>query len=320
MTGSRARPQKKGRKRALALASILFVCGLFIIYIGVVQIWNFTRSNLIKTANLNTGDLKKLYLAEGVLVRDEAVIASPADGQLILLVGDGERVRVGDSIAEVKTAGDGAGSPVRSALISAPRAGVVTCQVDGLESVLNPDQVDILEVAGAKLKSGQPAGPDDGNKKCRKGQPVMKIIDNLSPLVICLQVPDGFPPDRIKKGGSIMLAWENIEFTGRIANVRDRGGRPEVIIKTTTYPSGLLYKRKVFLSLVGGTVSGYIVPVGSLVEREGQKGIYIMNKQQFRWVPVKVEGEVDDHAAVSGEHIVPGTRYAVNPRWFFARS
>ncbi|MFZ5631578.1 MAG: HlyD family efflux transporter periplasmic adaptor subunit, partial [Bacillota bacterium] len=199
----------------------------------------------------------------------------------------------------------------------APRAGVVTCQVDGLEGVLNPDQVDILEVAGTKLKADETAGRDNGKNKCQKGQPVMKIIDNLSPLAICLQVPDGFPPDRIKKDGGITLAWENNEFTGRIADVRDRGGRPEVIIKTFSYPSGLLYKRKVLLALVGGTVSGCLVPTKSLVEREGQRGIYIMNKQQFRWVPVKVEGEVNGSAAVSGEHIVPGTRYAVNPRWFF---
>ncbi|MFZ5631577.1 MAG: HlyD family efflux transporter periplasmic adaptor subunit, partial [Bacillota bacterium] len=119
MTGSKARPPKKGRKRALALASILFISGLFIIYMGVVQIWSFTRSNLVKTANLYAGELKKLYVAEGVLVRDEAVITSPADGQLTMLVKEGERVRAGDSIAEVKTAGDGAGSPALSALISA---------------------------------------------------------------------------------------------------------------------------------------------------------------------------------------------------------
>lgn len=317
MTNAKARPRKKGRKRALAVACILLVSGLFIVYIAVTQIWNFTRGSLIKTEALCSGELKKLYAAEGVLLRNEFLIVSPADGQLKMLVEEGERVRVGDAVAEVRTIGDGSGSPVSSELLITPVAGLVSSRIDGLEGVLKPDQVDILEVAGEKIKAAE--APVQDNSKCRKGQPVVKIIDNLTPLLICLKVPEGFPPDRIKKDGSITLVWENNEFAGRITAVRDRVSRPEVLISTLGYPAGLLYERKAGLSLVGGSVSGQLVPVKALVEKEGQAGIYIASKQQFNWVPVEVEGEVNDRAAISGEQVGPGTRYVVNPRWFFGK-
>lgn len=310
-------PGKAGLKFPV-LKIILFVCGVFILNILYFSFWH--QAGPSQTATLAPGDLKLMYLAEGVLVRDEAVITSPANGQLNILVQEGERVRAGDSIAEVKTLEGDTGASVRTALIRAPRTGVVIYRTDGLEGVLNPGQVDILEIAGIKLKADENAGRDHGKGgKCDKGQPVMKIVDNLSPVVICLEVPEGFPADRIKKGGIISMIWESSQFTGRIAEVRDYRGRPQVVVQALNYPGGFLHRRKMVLGLEGGTAAGCIVSTRSLVEKEGQVGLYIMSKRQVKWVPVKIEGVVDDRAAVSGPGVTPGTHYVVNPRWLFTK-
>lgn len=296
--------------------SILFISLIFIIYILVFQFRQFIGPS--QTATLAAGDLKKMYVAEAVLVREETVITSPATGQLVMLVQEGERVRAGDSIAEVKTMGGDSESSARSALVRAPRSGVVVCHTDGLEGVLNPGQVDILEIAGLKLKASENSARDNGrSKRCEKGQPLMKVVDNLSPLVICLQVPDGFPADRVKKDGVMSMVWENHEFTGGIVDARDYGGKRQVVIRGLSYPGEFMQKRKVFLALVGETVSGCLVPAKSLVEKEGRQGLQIMDKQRAVWVPVKVEGVVNDRAAVTGDRIIPGTRYVVNPRGLF---
>jgi hypothetical protein len=147
----------------------------------------------------------------------------------------------------------------------------------------------------------------------------MKIVDNLSPVVICLEVPEGFPQERIKKGGIISMIWESSQFDGRIAEVRDYRGRPQVVVQASNYPGGFLHRRKVVLGMEGGTVSGFIVSTGSLVEKEGQAGLYITSKRQVKWVPVNVEGVVNDRAAVTGAGVTPGTRYVVNPRWLFTK-
>ncbi|MCL6610809.1 MAG: hypothetical protein K6T66_04620 [Peptococcaceae bacterium] len=309
-TGPRA-PEEGGLKSP-ALKTTAFICGIFILFMAVKV------AGPRQTAALTAGELKKIYPAEGVLLRKETVIASPSSGRLNMLVQEGERVRAGQIVAEVKTLPGDSGSSAGTDPIRAPGPGVVICRTDGLEGVLNPGQVDILEIAGAKLKAGESASVDLKNGKCDKGQPVMKIVDNLSPTVICLQAPEGFPPDLVKKGGAVFMTWENDRFRGIITDVREYRGRPQLLIQTLDCPGEFLRERKAVLGLEGETVSGCLVSANSLVRKEGQDGLYIMDKNRTRWVPVRVEGVVNGLAAVNGAGVIPGARYVVNPRRFFS--
>ncbi|MFZ5596369.1 MAG: HlyD family efflux transporter periplasmic adaptor subunit [Bacillota bacterium] len=304
-------PQKK--IRPLFAKTILFIAGAFIIYITAVNIWNYARLNLTKTETLMPGELKRLYPAEAVLIRDETVIPAPADGEFVLSVTPGQRVRAGDIIAGVRTTGKGPGLPAGSVSVKAVRSGVVSLNVDGMEGVLKPEQVDALDLdnldgAGNAGRAG-PKGPII----CSVGQPVVKIIDNLAPLLVCLRVPPDFPAERIKKGGAIQMTWQGGEFQGRIEEV---GSSPEgvrLVIEIRNYPQGLLEVRKTTLNLVGGKLSGYIVDKGAIVPRDGQDGLYIVSKKDYMWVPVKVEGVVDNSAAVTGERLSAGAFYIINP-------
>jgi putative membrane fusion protein len=315
MNAVHTRPEKSGPVKSPAMKIIPAAVGLFILYIVAVQAWHLTRVRLAGTAFLGTGELNKVFTAEGVLVRDEAVITSPAAGLLVMLVKEGERVRAGDSIAEVKTESGEPGIYTRSALISAPGSGLVSSRLDGLEGVLNPAQVNIPEAAGSGLKGKGAGNGIRQDNKCEKGQPVIKIIDNLSPQIICLQAPEGFPADKIKEDGSIAVLWNSIKFTCRITDVRNHAGGSQLVLQTYNLPPGLFNVRQASFELVGGTVSGCIVPAKSLAAKDGRQGLYIMDKQGIRWVPAEVEGIVNQKAAISGDLIVPGTRYVVNPRW-----
>ncbi|MFZ5648421.1 MAG: HlyD family efflux transporter periplasmic adaptor subunit [Bacillota bacterium] len=314
-------PGEEGRAKPRASKALLIVAGIFLLYITTVQVWHYARSFMVETGALSTGELKKLYPAEGLLIRDETVIPSPADGELVMLVKPGERVRAGESIAEVKTAGEG--TSAWSSLVQAPRTGIVSLAVDGLEGVLNPGQADILKTVGLNEVNTKQRIPlrEVQTIKCYKGQPVIKVIDNLSPLLICLPAPDGFPGDALKKGGSIVLLWDDSELAGRIKDDpagNNAAGRM-LIVQASNYPAGLLNIRKDNFYLVGERFYGYIVPQRSLVIRDGRVGLYIMNKQRGKWVPVKVEGIVDGHAAVTGDQLAPGGRYVINPHWLFTR-
>ncbi|MHB8158822.1 MAG: HlyD family efflux transporter periplasmic adaptor subunit, partial [Desulfocucumaceae bacterium] len=149
---------------------------------------------------------------------------------------------------------------------------------------------------------------------CSKGLPVAKIIDNLSPLLICLRA-SGLPPETVKKGGSLAIIWEGREVSGRVTELGTYPGGMQVVIETLIYPQSFLNIRKISPGVVGGRVKGFIVPAGALVSRDGRQGIYIMNKEDMKWVPVKVEGTVNGSAAVSGDQLAPGVRCVLNPRW-----
>lgn len=326
MTGAGTRPETNGRGKPFVIKLLLIIGSLFIMYVVAVQAWHMARTNLMQTGALGFGELKKTYIAEGLLIRDESVIFSPANGELVILVKAGERVRVGDSIAQVKTGASDLGSSATSQII-ATKSGVVSYQIDGLEGVLQLGWLDILEgldqlldqlqINEVKNMKSDSQLKDGKLKKVDKGQPVLKIIDNLSPQVILLPVPDGYPPGILIKGGIISMISEKNEFNGRITEVKPFSGTQHFIIETSNYPVEFFNSRKLSLELVGESVSGMLVSKSSLVKKGEHEGIYIMNKQRLSWVPVKVEGIVKNKAVISGENMVPGTRYVINPRWLF---
>lgn len=285
---------------------ILLIFALFII-------WKI--SNSAETSPLITGELEKTYQVEGVIVRNETVVNSPDTGELSFLVEDGQRVRKGEKIAEVKTVtGVDLGSPGTSVAIISPGSGVVINRVDGLEGILDDNQVNILEIAKTGLGKQSAAG-QDGIIKCQKGQPVMKLVDNLAPITICLQLPEDFPRKKLERGKNIAFNWEKKYYSGIISDIRIYQGSFQLLLQVNNYPESF-YSRLVQIELVGDRESGYIVSVNSLVEKEGRTGIYIVKKHQQTWVPVIIEGIVDDQAAVTGEDLIVGGRYIVNPSGF----
>lgn len=312
----KGRPVKKGRLKTVARKAVLFAVGMSILYLVAVQALHWARFRMIETGALGRGELKKPYSAEGIIIRDETVIISPADGELVMLVEEGARVRAGDSVAEIKTAGADPGVPVLSALVRAARTGVVSLRVDGLEGVLKPGQTDIFDAA--RLPESTPRIIGDGGPrqiKCSKGQPVLKIIDNLSPLVICIRVPGGLPPEASKKGGLVTVVREGRETGGRIVEAGSYDGGTQLVLEALNYPADFLNIRKVSMQLVGERVSGFIVSSASLAARDGRQGLYLMARDEVKWVPVNVEGAVGDRSAVSGSDLAPGARYVTNPRW-----
>jgi len=317
MTKANTRPEKKGRAGVFIVKAVLVISGILILLMLALSLIRMFCNSLLEISPISAGELKKVYNTEGILVWDETAVAAPASGELKALVRPGERVRAGEGIAAVKTSMDAAGKASTTALVRSTRTGVVIFHTDGLEGLLNSGKNDILEVVDRQDKENK--NYNSFNNKtiiCEKGKPVLKIIDNLSPLTVYLIKPEGFFSDLSKKNSSIFLEWNKNIFPGWITEIREYGDRSVLVVQSSSYPSGLLdEKRKVPLVLPGETVSGYLVNEKSLVEKNGVKGIYIMAKQWVRWIPVKIEGVVDGKAAVSNSQIVPGTVYVANPRW-----
>ena len=292
-TGTRLPRKPPAFKKTLIAAGIVMLCVI------IFQTWKIVGSG--QTVALTSGELKKVYTTDGILFRDETVVVSPANGQLNLLLPEGERVRAGENVAEIKTLSGDAISSERSALIRAPRSGILIVNIDGLEGAWIPGQSDILEIANTKLEDNDETESQSQNKKSEKGRPVLKVVDNLSPVVVCLQVPPELSPSLFKKDASVKMVWENNKFNGLVEEIRNYQGKLWLVLRVANYPPAFLQKRKVTLGLDGGSVSGYLVSTKSLVEKDGRTGLYIMNKYQVKWVPVKVKGIESNQAAVIGD-------------------
>ncbi|HBV98969.1 MAG: hypothetical protein JL50_19020 [Peptococcaceae bacterium BICA1-7] len=308
------RPAKKGRLTTAIRKFVLFAAGMSILYLVAVQGLHWAGFKMIETSTLGRGELKKMYPAGGIIIRDETVITAPADGELVMLVEEGDRVRAGDSVAEIKTAGADPGVPGLSALVSATRTGVVSLGVDGLEGLLKPGQADIFDAARLPESPTRMKGDGSRQLKCTKGQPVLKIIDNLSPLMICVRVPGGLPPEASKKG-DVFIVREGRETSGRIVEAGSYDGGTQLVLEVSNYSEEYLSVRNMSMELVGERVNGFIVPSDALAVKDGGQGLYLMDRDEAQWVPVKVDGAVDGSSAVSGADLTPGGRYVINPRW-----
>ncbi len=291
----------------------IFLISIILLTVALVFLWKVAGST--ETLPLLMGELENIHQVEGVLIRDETVIISPATGELTLTVGEGERVRGGQKIAEVKTltGGENGFSDI-TADITAPRSGVVISKVDGLEGILSEEQVNILEVADKKFDAK--AIEKANNIKSQKGQPIIKVVDSLAPVTVCLQIPENFSQAKLEKGKSITFVWDNKYFSGIIDDIRINQNDPQVLLKVSNYPEAFYSIRRAQLGLLDNRISGFIVPVSSLVEKDGRVGLKLVKKHQQKWVPVVIEGVVNGQAAVSGEDLAAGSYFVVEPAGF----
>ncbi|KJS14680.1 MAG: hypothetical protein VR69_16570 [Peptococcaceae bacterium BRH_c4b] len=298
----------RGRNRAAAF--ILVTCGIFLLYIIGGQAWQLILHRLISIEFLVPATLKKAEPVQCILIKDETPVIAPAGGRFRLTVAEGSRVRGGQVIGKITTRADasGGGNDVE---LWAPEPGLVCIHVDGLENILKPGNIDALEMARLQKIS------DEGRQgdTIEKGRPVVKIVDNLSPLLVYLQAPKNLASDKVEKGSNITLLWQDREMAARLEAVKTSANKTELFAVISNYPDEILHLRDVKMELLLERVKGFKIPTGALVEKDGARGIYISSRQRVEWHPVVVQGSTDGESLVTGDGLGPEIRYIMNPRW-----
>ncbi len=298
----------RGRNRAAAF--LLVTCGIFILYIIGGQAWQLILQRLISIEFLVPATLKRAEPVQCILIKDETPVIAPAGGRFRLTVAEGSRVRGGQVIGKITTSADtsGGGNYVE---LRAPKPGLVCTHVDGLENILKPGNINALEMTRLQKIS------DEGQQgdTVEKGRPVVKIVDNLSPLLVYMQPPENFPPGKTAQGSNITLLWQDREMAARVEAIKTSANRTELFAVISNYTDEILHLRDVKMELLLERVAGFKVPTAALVEKGGARGIYISRRQRVEWHPVVVQGSTDGESLVTGDGLGPETRYIMNPRW-----
>lgn len=102
---------------------ILIVCGVAIlIWFLVGRVGDWTLPYRLRTVEAQRGVVEEQWTGQGLVVRDESVVHTPATGRLTLFVAEGQQVRVGDIICEINAAGETGALPVSLEQIDAQMA------------------------------------------------------------------------------------------------------------------------------------------------------------------------------------------------------
>lgn len=299
----RGRRRRRGSwlLKVLVLAAVLAVAVFFT--------WEYLAAAVSKVELLARQEVSISAPLEGLLIKEEKVISSPASGKLRYIAQDGKRLEVGAGAVQVIAAEQDSGETVYN--VFTPVAGIFCTHLDGLESVLSPGNLDVLDLPKLE-KIGEKPVPAGG--RVEKGQPAFKIVDNLSPIYLYAELPkDGFPPELVDKQRWLAAAWENLSLMIKPRKLVDKGDRWEGLFLLKDYPENIVHCRKINLNVTTNKLSGLLVPGRAIVYRDGEPGIYLAVKKRAQWVPVQIEGELGGKVAISGRGLVEGTRYVSNP-------
>ncbi|QGG47944.1 HlyD family efflux transporter periplasmic adaptor subunit [Heliorestis convoluta] len=305
------------RRRTNILKISTFVALLFItlsaawLLKGVVTSW-FVKT-IVDTEPARIGQLADTRELPGWLIRDEVIVNAPVTGRIEPLVEDYERVRLGTTVARVRTINPSGMDMGEWVEITSPRSGLVVYAVDGLEDIMS---VRILEEREAHQISSlrEKERRIEANQLIQQGQPLFKIINNLDKAHFLAHYKIQELGRALVPGARVTLALspEGPTFSARVINVR--GGDEAWVLLQLSNPSvDIMKERKVNFQLVDKIHRGIVLPTSALVEKDGQSGVLLSIKKRAQWRPVEVIAVIDKQMVVQG--IDEGQLVVLNPQY-----
>jgi putative membrane fusion protein len=189
--------------------------------------------------------------------------------------------------------------------VTVDMAGLLTYQLDGLESALSPARAKDWKPSTVKALTAQlQAIPD----VVAKGDPVLKVVDNLS-LTLIAVVPDAVVA---RLGGEKQVS---LRFAGRegppvvaqISRQVSEGGEVLLVLTAPVFPEELAQQRNFRATVVLGGASGLLVPRTAIDVRGGLQGVWVVAGTERTFHPARVLGGNDNVVALETDLTV-GTR------------
>jgi putative membrane fusion protein len=310
----------KWKKQRQKQAVLLAVGCLLLIFLALSLI-NYTKSwveeRMVKLAELEERELIATIALNGYILKDELLFFAPIAGELEIIALEGERISAGGKIANIKGGYDSKFEQRSLKEILAPAAGIVSYEIDGLESILDIKNFHQLELV---------AIPEPGKSQnalinqVEKGQPVGKIINNLKPIVILVFLES----EEEKKQVQLALQQNSqalfkvgdgsLQFVPvRLLKAHLGTGQGMMFFETNGFYQELYHLRKINLELVLEHYRGLVVDEQALVYEYEQPGLITVGKNStYSWQPVDVVGQIGSELVITG--LKQGTNYVKNPR------
>jgi len=306
----RVRRNPKGFFRKL----VLLVIAIYVVFVSYRFINGLIITRLAEVQQVSEGVIQSTVPASGIFVRNEKVVYAPKTGKLKVIIPEGERVRVGETVAQAVA--PSLKSKTGEALfnITAPRAGIVSYRLDGLEDVYSPAKISELDLSKVQTIENELRKTMAGGQ-VEEGKPVLRIVSNLEPIYIIGTIsgnPASLGGDEAK---SILVSFAPDEKVSH-ALILEKGFREQAdtfLLSLSDYPDKLLTGRRHDFWIVTERFEGYYVPVSAIVRKDGKDGIYTVYKERVKWKSVEIKGQADEKVAISG--VTSVTKVILNPEY-----
>jgi len=186
-----------------------------------------------------------------------------------------------------------AGSPVKK--------GETILKIDRDEEALDYSMAEVdSPVSGNVLE----IIPEIGSR-VSPSQPVARVGNTETMEAAVYTAPELAPLLKTGQKAEIFAAVDDKPFRGTVSEIGaalDMGSRKfpvkiKVSNRNNLLKSGMVCRVEITVN----TVKGPAVPKNAVVEREGEKGVFIVDKKSFaRWLPVRILAEGEEYRAVTG--------------------
>lgn len=272
----------KKTKRIIAV----YLAALLLLYI-IVEVLPEVTDIFETTQTLEPGTLRIAYETTGYLIKDESVGIAPESGDIQYLVAVGTAVKKGYPIVSVTPDGESNqdarfgeymnkldGYEGLSEEYNSPISGVFSLTVDGYEDYFTPDKMDKIKRETVESLSYKSANLE--RSSVIEGEPIYKVSNDDNWYVLCWV--DKETAESYSEGRAVSLELPEGTVDASVHSVREDGDYYRVIFYLNVYYEAFCESRAVDMSIVTSDNEGLLVDNKCIVEKNGQQGVYVVDK------------------------------------------
>lgn len=272
----------KKTKRIIAV----YLAALLLLYI-IVEVLPEVTDIFETTQTLEPGTLRIAYETTGYLIKDESVGIAPESGDIQYLVAVGTAVKKGYPIVSVTPDGESNqdarfgeymnkldGYEGLSEEYNSPISGVFSLTVDGYEDYFTPDKMDKIKRETVESLSYKSANLE--RSSVIEGEPIYKVSNDDNWYVLCWV--DKETAESYSEGRAVSLELPEGTVDASVHSVREDGDDYRVIFYLNVYYEAFCESRAVDMSIVTSDNEGLLVDNKCIVEKDGQQGVYVVDK------------------------------------------
>lgn len=269
---------------------------LVILYV-IIYVVPRVSGIFLETYTAEYGTLEVSQESSYMAVRDEKLYVSDNGGAVSRAAAQGRLMRKNSHIVDV--------GGVKH---YSQQKGIVSYYYDGLEGVYTPENMQTITEADLELTDEEKqtyAVRECSQGTVESGSPIFKIVDNKEWYLVCwLSAAEA---EDIEAGRSITVEFDDGKHLKmKVMQVNPQGQNRQLILSCNRYYEKFDSIRSGTCRLIKSSKSGIIVDSDSIVEEDGQKGVYVMSKQldEASFVPVKVLLSHGDKTVVEKNYFI----------------
>ena len=281
-------------------AICIYLAALLILYV-VIEVLPKVTDIFETTEILEPGNLKLSYETTGYFIKEESIGIAAETGDIEYLLEEGTAIKRGHKLVEVEADPEPGDKKPRFEEYTerlkgydglykdykAPISGVYSLTIDGNENMFTPEKMDKIDRATVEALSYNSAELE--RKSVIKGEPIYKVTWDDYWYIICWV--DEKTVATYTEGKSVILELEKSDVKASIKSITKEKNSNDyrVVFYLNVYYEALAETRTDKINIVTSDNEGLIVDNKCIIEKNGQKGVYVVDKNgDYSFTRIKV--------------------------------